>query len=299
MQTISSVPQIPLVVIVGPTASGKSALAMRATLTFGGEIICADSRTVYKGLDIGTAKPARDEQEAVPHHVIDIVEPSESFNAAMFKRAAVQAIESIRARRKLPILVGGTGLFVDAVLYDYQFGPSPDVENRATLETLNTEQLIEMHKKENIQLPVNIYNRRHLIRGLERKGVVGGRQANARSDALIVGIFPHNDVLKAKIRERAEQIFESDVEKEATKAAEMYGWEAPGLSGNIYPILRELRAGNITKQEAFEKFVQADWQLARRQMTWFRRNKDIHRFLNGEEAFVFIKAALDTAYGSK
>jgi len=110
-----SVKTSPLVVVLGPTASGKSALAIKLALEFNGELICADSRTLYKGMDIGTAKPSKADQEAVPHHMLDIIEPSERYSAAAFQKRANELIEDIRQRGRRPILVGGTGLYIDAV----------------------------------------------------------------------------------------------------------------------------------------------------------------------------------------
>src|SRR6266496_2898548 len=126
----------PLVVIVGATASGKSALAMEVARQWDGEIIAADSRTVYKGMDIGTAKPTAEDQAHVRHHLLDIRNPDEHFSAAEFKQLAETAIKNISGRGKLPILVGGPGLYVHAILYDYQFGPAADMQKRAYLDTL-------------------------------------------------------------------------------------------------------------------------------------------------------------------
>jgi tRNA dimethylallyltransferase len=146
--------EAPLIVIVGPTASGKSALAMQLAERFGGEIICADSRTVYKGMDIGTAKPSAEDQARVPHHGLDLVEPGERFSAVDFKNYATQTIADIRARGKIPFLVGGTGLYVDAVIFDYHFGQA-DPELRAKLEALSLEELHEYCRNNNIKLPEN------------------------------------------------------------------------------------------------------------------------------------------------
>lgn len=113
----------PLIVIVGPTASGKTTLAIELARRLDGEIICADSRTVYKGMDIGTAKPTEEEQLFVPHHLLDVVDPGERFTVADFKRLANEAIIDIIGRGKVPIMVGGSGLYIDAVLFDYKFAP--------------------------------------------------------------------------------------------------------------------------------------------------------------------------------
>ena len=149
-----------IIVIVGPTASGKTALAIDIAKRHNGEIICADSRTVYKGLDIGTAKPTPADQARVPHHGLDLVEPDESFSAADFKSYANQKIAEIRQRGRLPVLVGGTGLYVDSVVYDYQFGPPVDKKRRQELSTMTIEELHEYCHKHNVPLPENIYNKR-------------------------------------------------------------------------------------------------------------------------------------------
>ena len=149
------VPQLPLVVIVGPTASGKTALAVRLASRYNGEIICADSRTVYKGMDIGTAKPTPEERALVPHWGLDLVEPGEGFSAADFKAYATATIAQIRARGAVPFLVGGTGLYVDGVVFDYQFGAAPDAAERASYMALTATQLQQLCRERGLALPAN------------------------------------------------------------------------------------------------------------------------------------------------
>lgn len=248
---------------------------MKTALKHDGEIICADSRTVYRGLDIGTAKPSKDEQRKVPHHVLDIVEPDKTFSAGKFQRLANAAIEDIRRRGKLPIMAGGTGLFVDGVLFNYEFGAPADVEQRANLEQNTVKELQNYCIKNNIELPNNLHNKRHLIRTIEQQGTNRNR-TNQLQNAFVVGISPEKETLQQRIQTRAKTMLKEDVVNEATKVAETYGWGTPGLSGNVYPIIHRLVEGEISDQEAMRLFAKADWQLARRQMTWFRRNKNIH-----------------------
>src|SRR5664279_14928 len=132
---------LPLVVITGPTASGKTGLAIELAHQFGGEIICADSRTIYRGMDIGTAKPTPVERLLVPHWGLDLVDPGEYFSVADFKKYADQKIIEIRARGRIPFLVGGTGLYIDAVIYDYRFGPPANADLRSRLEKLTIDEL--------------------------------------------------------------------------------------------------------------------------------------------------------------
>lgn len=263
--------EMPLVVIVGPTASGKSGLAMGLAEQFGGEIICADSRTVYKGMDIGTAKPSLEDQALIPHWGLDLVEPDESFSASDFKGYAVQKIAEIRARGHIPFLVGGTGLYVDAVVFDYQFGPV-NAELRAKLEKLSLDELLSYCNENNIVLPENEKNKRHLITAIERNNVKSTRLSEPQQNTIIVGITTQKEILLKRIHERSEHLFESGVVQEASDLADEYGWDSEAMTGNIYRLSRDFLAGALTEAELKQKFETADWQLAKRQLTWLKRN---------------------------
>lgn len=263
--------EAPLVVIVGPTASGKSALAMKLAEQFSGEIICADSRTVYKYMDIGTAKPSAEDQARVPHWGLDLVEPGEPFSALDFKNYAVEKIADIRARGHIPFLVGGTGLYVDAVVFDYQFGQA-DPELRARLEAFSLEELHSYCKENNIKLPENEKNRRYVIREIERKNDPGERLLEPQQNTIIVGITTDRDVLRKRIHERSEHLFDSGVIEEARALGQKYGWKNEAMTGNMYRIVHDLLDGTITKDEARVLNETADWQLTRRQLSWLRRN---------------------------
>jgi tRNA dimethylallyltransferase len=144
--------EAPLVVIVGPTASGKSALAIELAEQFGGEIICADSRTVYKGMDIGTAKPSLEDQARVPHWGLDLVDPNEPFSVADFQTYAFEKIADVRSRGKIPFLVGGSGLYIDAVIFEFKF-MEIDTALRAKLDKMSLEELHDYCIENNINLP--------------------------------------------------------------------------------------------------------------------------------------------------
>jgi tRNA dimethylallyltransferase len=262
----------PLVVIVGPTASGKSALAMRAAEKVGGEIIAADSRTIYKGMDIGTAKPTVDDQQAVHHHLLDVVEPGERFTAADFQAGARVAMEDIWRRSHIPVIVGGTGLYVDSVLYDYQFGADADAQLRQELSQKSAGELYEYCVSHNIELPSDVKNKRRLIRVIELQGVNRKRNATLRPNTLVVGIATNRSILQKRITARAHEMFDSGVVEEASSLASKYGWESEAMTGNIYRIIRRMLAGELTRSEAIERFVTSDMQLAKRQITWFKRN---------------------------
>jgi tRNA dimethylallyltransferase len=276
----------PLVVIVGPTASGKSGLALKLAEQFGGEIICADSRTVYKGMDIGTAKPSREDQARVPHWGLDLVEHGESFSVADFQKYAYEKIADIRARGKIPFLVGGSGLYIDAVIFEFQFGPV-NKEFRESLDSLTLEELQEYCFENNIILPENEKNRRHLISAIERKNVVSKGLTEPQRNSCIVGITTEKDILHERIHERSEHLFESGMVEEAIALGTKFGWDSEAMTGNIYKLVKEFVDGKLTKDELKQRNETADWQLAKRQLTWLKRNRFI-TWLELDEAEKYI-----------
>ena len=282
---------LPLVVIVGPTASGKSATAMHIAREWGGEIICADSRTIYKGMDIGTAKPTEADRAEIPHWGLDLVEPGETFTAADFKYFAQQKIAEIRARGHVPMLVGGTGLYVDGVVFDYEFvNPAPEL--RSKLEEMNLDALLEYCKNNNISLPENQQNRRYVIRAIERQNITGKRLTEPTADTIIVGITTNRDELRARIVSRAEQLFETGMVEEAKILGEKYGWDSEAMTGNIYRLVKQYLDGEYDENELKERFVISDWQLAKRQLTWLKRNPFIV-WKTLDDAYIYIKKQLD------
>lgn len=285
--------KLPLLVIVGPTASGKSSLALQVARAFGGEIICADSRTVYKYMNIGTAKPSAQDQADVPHWGIDLVEPGALFTAADFKKYVLKKIQQVRSRGHVPILVGGTGLYVDGVIFNYNFvAPAPEL--RQMLENFSLEELYEYCANNNIELPENDQNRRYVIRAIERqsvsdKGLI--RQTEPIPNTIIVGITTNSDELRTRITQRAEQLFADGMVEEAKKLGEKYGWNSEAMTGNIYKLAKRFLDGELTQAELKQKFITADWRLAKRQLTWLKRNPFIHWY-SLDEAFVFIQDEL-------
>lgn len=282
----------PLIVVVGPTASGKTALAIRLATEYGGEIICADSRTIYKGMDIGTAKPTDAEQEVVKHWGLDLVEPGERFTAADFKDYANERIADIRKRGKVPFLVGGTGLYVDAVLYDYQFSDGYDPALRDSLLQMSIESLQNYCKKHNIELPQNISNKRYIVRAIEQNGVNNSSNDVPITNSIVVGIATDAAILRTRIERRSEQLFQDGVVEEAKKLGKKYGWESEAMTGNIYRITHSYVKGEISLDDAKKLFVIRDRQLAKRQLTWFRRRKHIE-WLELDEAYTFLAHQLE------
>lgn len=278
---------LPLVVIVGPTASGKTALAVELAEQYNGEIICADSRTIYKNMNTGTAKPSQDEQARVQHWGLDLIEPGDYFSAADFKKYAVQKMVEIRARGRIPFLTGGTGLYIDAVLFDYQFGERVDNEQRQKLQQLTLEQLYDYCKKNNVSLPENYKNKRYVVRAIESVGHRPQKRSTPLDNAIIVGIATERSLLRSRIEQRAEQLFKDSVVNEAKMLGKKYGWDNEAMKSNIYPLLHCYLVGSMSLDDAKSKFITLDWRLAKRQMTWLRRNTFIH-WLALDEARVYL-----------
>lgn len=262
----------PLVVIVGPTASGKTSLAIDIAERVDGEIICADSRTVYKHMDIGTAKPSSAERARVPHWGLDLVDPDQRFNVANFKDYAEQKIAEIRSRDHVPILVGGTGLYIDAILFDYQFGIEADEGIRQMLNSMSLDELHKYCINNNIKLPENYKNKRYVIRAIEQKEINNRSRIAPIENTIIVGITTDKDDLRKRIEHRSEQIFADGVVNEAKMLGDIYGWGHESMTGNIYPLCKKYIDGQLSLEEIKQKFVTLDWRLAKRQLTWLRRN---------------------------
>ena len=265
----------PLVVIVGETASGKSALALRLAQAFGGEIISADSWAVYKGFDIGTAKPTAAEQALVPHHLIDVADPGKGFSAAVFQRMAKEAINDIAGRGKLPFLVGGTGLYIDSILYNYSFLPPSDPILRTELNALSLRELLIRTEAMGLHADgIDRRNKRRVIRLIENNGRRPTKQP-LRSNTLILGITVPRDELRLKIERRIDIMVEAGFADEVRELLAVYGPDVEAFRAPGYRAFKAYIQGDISLEQAKERFRQNDLQLAKKQRTWFKRNKSI------------------------
>jgi len=282
----------PLIVITGPTASGKSALALELAERYHGEIICADSRTIYRGMDIGTAKPSKKDQARVPHHLLDVVNPGERFTVHDFQSRAMKAIADIRSRGKIPFLVGGTGLYVDSVILEYGFAPD-DRLLRDFLEVKSVDELTSMLKEQRISLPENARNKRHLIHALVAKSGTPKALLEPRDETIVVAIATEKQDLEQRIRDRARQMIDEGVIDEARGLTEQFGWDSEAMTGNIYPLIRQYLEGGVTVEELIERFVIRDRQLVKRQITWLKRHEFV-QWLPLEEAKAYLVATLDS-----
>ena len=276
-----------LLVIVGETASGKSALAMELAKKFDGEIISADSWAVYKGFDVGTAKPTPEEQAEVPHHLIDVADPLEGYSAAVFKRQATEAIEDIQARGKLPILVGGTGLYIDSILYDYSFLPPSDPRLRQELNAMMLDKLIQ--KADAMELDtsgIDLRNKRRIIRLIENNGVRPTKH-ELRKDTLILGVKRSLEELTERVTKRIDAMVEQGFAEEVKRLGERYGWDIEPMRAPGYRAFADYVRGQISLDQAKQQNKQNDLQLAKKQRTWFKRNSSI-QWLNDPSKAVDI-----------
>lgn len=280
-----------LIVILGPTASGKSAVGLELARQIGGEIICADSRTVYRHMDIGTAKPSAEEQAEIRHWCLDLVDPDQSFSVADFKVAAEQAIANIRSRDKYPIMVGGSGLYIDSVIFDFQLQPKADPVLRQELEQLTTEQLQNYCKKHNYGLPKNSLNRRHLIRRIETKGF-DVKNTKLIDNLLIIGIDVEKTILRQRIAQRIAQMLEQGLIEETDYLYKKYNSSLESMTANIYQLVKRYLDGEIDKSQLLELATIRDAQLAKKQRTWFRRNSHV-QWLERQQVLPYLLAKLD------
>ncbi len=274
----------PLLVIVGETASGKSALAIDLAHQFDGEIICADSWTVYRGFDIGTAKPSKAERKEIPHHLLDIVDPEEGFSAAVFKREAQKAIEEVQSRGKLPILTGGTGLYIDSVLYDYGFLEKSDPSVRAELDAMELPELISFARDQGLGLEgIDVRNKRRVIRHIENRGQRPTKQPMLER-TLVLGVHVPREALQARVETRVDIMLATGLEHEVRKLSDTYGWVVEPMKGIGYREWRGYPDNGERLADVRQKIISGTLQLAKKQRTWFKRNNSIQWVNDRSEA---------------
>ncbi len=242
---------MPTIVILGPTGSGKTGISIKIAKAIGGEIVSADSRAIYKGMDIGTAKPTAAEMDGVPHYGLDLVRPGERFTVADWKAYAEAKIADIKARGHIPIVVGGTGLYIDALIYDYHFkGPTG-----------------------------------HKIGDIEQKSC--SDRTEVKGDYLLVGVKWSTEELRARLRQRIDIMFCDDLYDETKKLVQQYGWGTQAMKSDIYEYAHKYLTGELSLEQAKEQCFYEDYHLAKRQLTWFKRNPNIH-WLELENIYDFV-----------
>ncbi len=275
----------PVVAIVGPTATGKTALAVELALRFGGEIVGADSRQVYRGMNIGTGKPAPGERARVPHHLIDIVAPDEEFSVALYERLAAEAIAAIHRRGRLPLLVGGSGHYVWALLKGLRpprVPPNPELrrelyaiaEEEGGIDWLHA-QLQELDPVAAARIdPRNVRRVARAIEVTRATGVPFSRAGSAEPPpyrTLLIGLTAPRDVLGRRIDERVDAMFRAGWVDEVRRLLDTgYASDLPALSSLGYQAIVQHLRGEIALDHAIEQTKRDTRRFARRQYAWFR-----------------------------
>ena len=301
--------KIKLVALFGPTASGKTRLAAALAKHFDGEIVSADSMQIYSGMRIGTARPTEEEMQGVPHHLLGFLSPGETFSVAQYVPLAKKTIEEIRSRGKLPILAGGTGLYLDSVLMNLRFTETPaDPSLRAALQKRAGEEGAEAVYRELTAIDpqyaatVHPNNVKRVLRALElyyASGVTMTQQYEAskqESDYLackLAIVFRSRETLYRRIDQRVEQMFDQGLleEAEAFLSGPFRGTAAQAIG---YKELLPYLSGEISLQQAKENIQRETRRYAKRQMTWIRREEDLRLLYADDGDFTML---LNTAIG--
>ena len=278
-------------VICGPTASGKTALSIELAKKVNGEIVSADSMQIYKDMNIGTAKPTTKEMENMKHYLIDFVLPSERYSVADFKKDATYAIEEILKKGKMPIVVGGTGLYIDSLIYGIEYNEMQvDLEYRKKLETIAQEKGIEylynLAKKidEKAMQKISINDKKRIFRVLEIYKSTGktktqleleSRQKEVKYDFKLFAINMDRNILYDRINKRVDVMISNGLIDEVKNLIDKYNKIPTAMQGLGYKEVVEYFNGKYSKEDMIEKIKMESRRYAKRQLTWFRRNKNI------------------------
>jgi tRNA dimethylallyltransferase len=294
-----------LIAIVGPTASGKTSLAIALAKKFNGEIISADSRQIYRGMDVGTGKATKREMRTVPHHLVDIKNPDEDYTVADFKKDAITAIQNTVARRKIPFLVGGTGLYVKAVVENLDI---PKVKEDPALRRKIEREIAAVglgavFKKLVALDPEAAYivdpnNPRRVVRALEVTLTTGRPFTAARKahpplfDALTIGIVKSDAVLRKRIDARIDEMMLNGLGREVRTLLEKYGSNQAPFDAIGYREIIDALQGDDSLPDAVLRMKLNTWHYAKRQMTWFRKDKTTQWVKNETEAERLVRRFL-------
>lgn len=303
----------PIIVLTGPTASGKTALSFSLVKKFNGEIIAADSMTVYRGMDIGTDKPNLIQKSKVKsqkdgtflingitHYLIDVKDPDEEMNVAIFKELAKDAIQKIHAKGKIPFIVGGSTLYIDALVYDYKMPEvAPDVELRKKLEKKSTQALFRQLVKldPDCEWTIDRHNKRRIIRALEVVLKTGKPFCSSKSkgvlmkNVLYLAVKRDRQWLYGRINQRVDEMMQAGFLDEVRGLYEKYDHNT-AMQAAGYKQLAEFLDNKMDLIDAVDKTKQVHRNFAKRQMTWLKRNKDVNWIENESQAEKLIKSFL-------
>ncbi len=290
-----------LLVIVGPNASGKSDLAVKLAKKFNGEVVSADSRQVYKGMDVGTGKITKEKMQGIPHHLLDVASPKRRFSVAQFQKKAIETIKKIQKKGKLPILCGGTGFYIQSVVDGIVIPKvKPDWALRKKLEKKSCEQLYQQLKKLDPQRAKTIdkKNKRRLIRAIEivlkTKKRIPPLKKKVMFDALIIGIKRDKEELKKRIRKRLlKRLKEGMIEEVKSLHESGVSWKRLEELGLEYRYIAFYLQGKLNYKEMATQLQKAIENYAKRQMTWFKKDKRILWVTTYKEAEKLVKKFLE------
>lgn len=292
-----------LIVVLGPTASGKSALAVKLAKKFKGEIISADSRQIYRGMDIGTAKPTISERGGASHHLLDILNPDKNYTVADYKKDALRVIRSVLRRKKLPILVGGTGLYIQAITDNLDIPavpPNPALRRKLEQKLAKSglaklfEELVKLDPE--AAYIVDGKNPRRVLRALEVAIITGKpftsqkRKGKKLFETLKIGLNPPD--LRERMGKRAKLMEKAGLVHEVKNLIKKYGTKTQALGAIGYREIIQYLKGELSLPEAMELMAMNTKNYAKRQMTWFKRDQEIRWVKNEKEAEVLINKLL-------
>jgi tRNA dimethylallyltransferase len=288
-----------VIVILGPTAAGKSSLAVKLAQKFNGEIVSADSRQVYKGMDLGSAKITQKERKGIPHHLLDVASPKKRFTVFQYQKLAIKKIWEIKKRGKVPFLVGGSALYLYSVIDGWQFPKTKtDLKLRKKLEKKDSQELFSLLEKIDPERAKNIdkKNKRRLIRALEiakTLGRVPPLKKEPLFDCLLIGLQKNPEVLKKAIRQRLKKRLRQGMVKEVLNLRRLgLSWKRIESFGLEYKWLAKFAQGEISRQKMVEQIEKDTKSLWRRQLTWFKKDKRIHWLKNQKQAEALIRKFL-------
>ncbi len=303
--------KIPIIAVLGPTASGKSSLALELAREFSGVIVNCDSRQIYRGMDIGTAKPSAADQQEIAHHLFDLVDPDQNFSAGEYKDLAVETIIEVAKSGKLAVLTGGTGFYYSAIAE----GLPPTAGDPAVATELNEllqQKGLEYLQQELLRLDPQAYSRidlknsRRVLRAIEVVKITGRPFAeNVAHAPLPQGVFfpvvvtRPREVLHSRIEIRVKEMFDQGLEHEVSKLSQRYGFTAPGLDSIGYAEWAGFFKGEKSKSDVFSEIVINSRQYAKRQETWFKKRPgspmhDLERTAIREEIFSEVQKFLSS-----
>lgn len=284
-----------IVVIVGPTASGKTKLSIELAKKIDGEVVSCDSMQIYKEMDIGSAKPTIEEMQGIKHHLIDYISPEERYSVARYKQDAKKAIKEILEKGKVPIIVGGTGLYVNSLIYEIEYNKIEfDAEYREKLEEKaknGLEDLYEEAKKIDPKAMeiISPNDKKRIIRVLEiyhatkktkTELEIESRKNEVQYDYRVFAIDIRRDILYDRINKRVDKMIEQGLIQEVENLKQKYSKFPTAMQGLGYKEVVQYFENELTKEEMIEKIKQETRRYAKRQLTWFRKNKETI-WLNG------------------